>query len=242
MIRLEKSVESDKRQILQSAVSSTFKYQGDEYIYAYLIDYDAEYVYFETYYESRYYCWKAPYTFNNMVATIGDVVSEVVRTTEYVEVQYSEDETEKSIEKKLFKWLDKYFGGSSKENKLPVVKSLFEEQMIAIEPLYIAPGEVDGHQETIDEEGVQQLVKSVNDAIESGTLKANYFHSVWTDHFTFLKAWVNPYDCLIGETEVKKGLPIIEVQYLNKAAWEARKSGKLLGLSIEGTCEHEELE
>ena len=114
--------------------------------------------------------------------------------------------------------------------------------MIAVEPLYIAPGTVDGQLETIDAEGVEDLVKSVNDGIASKELKANYFHKVWTEDFHFLKSWVNPCDCIIGDTEVPAGMPLIEVQYVSKAAWEKRKSGELMGLSIEGTADIEVLE
>ncbi len=238
--KLNKELASDKRSILYQRLKLSFEPAG-EWDWIYLTDYDDTYVYFEVYeYDSSAYLnYRATYTYDGTSATFGTDLEEVVKKSEYLPVE-SGSSVEKSLGEKVVETLDKYFGGS-KESPLPVIKELNEEQMIAVEPLYIAAGEVDGQGETIDQEGVDQLVKAVNDGIKSGDLKSNYFHKVETEDFHFVKSWVNPCDCLIGETEVPQGMPLIEVQYINKAAWEKRKSGELMGLSIEGTADIEEL-
>jgi len=233
---LEKSTNRDKTNILQSEIASIFEV-SEHRVYSYLLDFDDTYVYFEIYDNEvgRYYTWRAAYTYNGTTATFADEGEEVVRTTEYVVVERDND-----VEKSILGVLQKFFGGSNKTT-MPVIEKFNGEQMIAVEPLYITAGTVDGQAETIDLEGVTQLVKSVNDGIASGELKANYFHSVDTEDFHFIKSWVNPVDCIIGDTEVPEGTPLIEVQYVSEKAWALRKEGKLMGLSIEGTADIEEL-
>ena len=76
------------------------------------------------------------------------------------------------------------------------------------------------------------MVKSFNEANESGSLQTSLFHAHKTESFEVVKAWVNEVDCTIGETVVKEGQPIAKIHFLNEDAWELRKTGELMGLSI----------
>lgn len=140
----------------------------------------------------------------------------------------------KSISSKEYTRVDEYI-------TLPVVKQLNSEQMVAVEPLYIAPDEIDGHECTVDEEALRGMVDSCNKAIKEGRLKSSYDHTTDTEDFHFLKAFINEVDCYIGGQYVPEGQPIIKVQFTNKDAWEKRKSGELLGISIGARGTYEEI-
>tara|TARA_R110002020_G_scaffold237085_5_gene449376 strand:- start:3580 stop:4317 length:738 start_codon:yes stop_codon:yes gene_type:complete len=231
MFEVTKNTNRDKTKILQQSIASHFEVEGSR-VYSYLLDFDEEYVYFEIYYssEGRDYTWRASYDFNGTVATFSDDVVEVVRMTEYKEVE-REQEAEKGMYQKIVTLLEKAIGPSQSEG-LPVTKQFQEEEMIAIEKLYILPDTTDLQGYTIDLEETEAMVKSFNEANESGELQTSLFHNHKTDSFKVLKAWVNPVDCMIGDTLVEAGQPLVQNQFINKAAWEARKEGGLGGVSI----------
>lgn len=233
---INKNTNNDKRSILSQAINKTFRSIHDDmdyYHYFYLVDFDDDYVYFE-YYDcgcSNYRTWKVPYTFNGTSASLdGEDVVEVVRLTEYREIEESSDE---SITKStLFGWLDKYFGGTKQESQ-NIIKQFDEEEMISIEPLYIGVDEVDGHGWTFESPDViTEMVDSFNKAVDEGRLQSGLFHKHATQGFKANRAWVNPCDCTVGETFVKKGDPLVEIQYTNKSLWEKRKAGEISGPSI----------
>ena len=161
---------------------------------------------------------------------LSDDKTKVEFTTEYVDVE--ESEVDKSLAGKITSLINKHFGGSESEG-IPLIKQFQEDEMIAIEPLYIAIGDVDGVGDTYASPDVcHEMVKSFNKAIDDGKMKGNYFHKVDTDDFTILKAWVTETDCIIGDTEVKEGMSLVKVQFVNEQAWELRKSNELKGVSI----------
>ena len=47
---------------------------------------------------------------------------------------------------------------------------------------------------------------------------------------------------MIGETLVKEGQPLVKIQFNSKEAWELRKSGDLMGVSIGAKAEIIEVE
>ena len=75
---------------------------------------------------------------------------------------------EKSITKNIISWLEKSFGTNdiktNGKTNLPVIKQFEEEQMIAVEPLYIAPfettGDIDGHNDIMYEPEIRKMVDS----------------------------------------------------------------------------------
>jgi len=153
-------------------------------------------------------------------------LEEVVKLTEYRVVK-----NDLSTEKGLLNFITKHFGGTKGSGKT-VLKQFQEEEMVAIEKLYIHPEDVDGVGDTISLEDTRGMVDSLNKAIEAGTLQHGLFHKHKTDSFSVVKAWVAETDCIIGETEIREGQPLIKVQFHNETAWELRKSGEIAGISI----------
>ena len=177
--KLTKNTNNDKSRILSDKIER-----------GYLLDFDDDFVYWEMWTDDGRKTMKAAYTFDGTSADIDeDSAVEVVRLTEYAEVESDDDSV---VDKVLHKLLN-HFGGSNKESPV-VIKDLNEEEMIAVEPLWVPNGVLDGQDEFADEDGIYDLVKSVNEKIEDGTLEANYFHKFPTDHFHFIKAWINPCD------------------------------------------------
>lgn len=114
-----------------------------------------------------------------------------------------------------------------------VIKQFNEDEMIAIEPLYTAVGELDAHGDyiaTMDD--MRGFVAALNKANEEGVLQSSLFHIHKTQGFKLNKAWVNECECSINGTPVKTGMPLAEIQFLNKDLWELRKKGTITGLSI----------
>lgn len=127
------------------------------------------------------------------------------------------------------------------DNTTPVIKRFNEEEMVAIEALYVAPDEVDGHGETADAETLKSMVDSFNVAIEKGILKSATDHKEVTDAYHAIKAWINPCECYIGSQFVPEGQPLVKMQFTDKDAWEARKSGEMCGVSIGARCKGKEV-
>lgn len=217
-----------------------------------VMDYDDEenVVYYEIWdQDTGSKTYRVSFLMQENIIVLGSDITEVYRTYEYEEVsenKFSFDNTiplysemERSLLDKFTDMLSKHFGGSQK-NKKVIIKQLDDEEMVAIEQLYITVGDVDGVGDTYaSPEVCREMVKSFNEAIEKGNLKANYFHKVMTEDFTVLKAWVCEVDCIIGETEVKEGTPLVKVKFNNEKAWNLRKSGDLMGVSIGAIAEWE---
>ncbi len=193
-------------------------------------DLDTNDVFIQRFDDEKFRIFRHSFTMTDTTADIEDEGTEVIRTGGFTDVEKANSE-EPITESNLLKALSKYFGGS-KENTRQVIKQFDEEEMIAIEPLYIAAGEVDGQGDTISLEDTHGMVDSLNKAIGDGRLQSGLFHKHKTESFTIEKAWVNETACTIGETEVPEGQPIVKVQFHNDEAWELRKTGDLTGLSI----------
>jgi hypothetical protein len=232
MTALIKNTNNDKRELLSKAIRNYCKNKEEGECYVYLSDFDDTYVYFskETYMDGSYtsYEYKLNYSITDLVnVSFSGEPQRVERLTEYKDVSTGE-EVSKSFLDSIIKGLEKHFGGSNKP-ALSVIKQFNDEEMIAVEKLYILPNTVDGQCDTIDLEETHKLVKSFNEANQDGTLQSSLFHGHKSQAFKVNKAWVNPYECMIGDTLVPEGQPLCE-------AWELRKSGKLMGLSIGATA------
>ena len=126
-------------------------------------------------------------------------------------------------------------------NVLNIVKQLDDEEMVAIEPLYINAGEADLHGDGISDVELDKMIDNFNKNIYN--IKGNIHHAYMTEGFKPVKAYRMPMDVYIGDpskpsemTMIKEGQPVVKVQFaktdMGKYLWEKRKSGKLMGVSI----------
>ena len=238
---VNKALAGDIRSVLQAAVEVYYR-DRDNWDWPWLVDYDPDLseAYFELRVDGNYHTYVAPYTMNagNTEATMEEIAYEVVRVSTYERVVPEED-IEKSLLNKLGSLIDKAVGGTkqpaSVNKSLAVIKQFEDEKMVAIEKLYINPlTEVDKVLDGMTLEDTRGMVASLNKAIDSEDgIQSGLFHKANADDvFTVEKAWVAETDCMIGETLIEEGQPLIKVQFHNEAAWELRKSGELQGISI----------
>lgn len=198
----------------------------------YYIDHDDSYVYFREYdwEEKTSELTRYPYTVdaNGVVSIDKESEEYVVRDTNYTVIAEPSDEG--VMEKMLRKILKEFLPTEKQTN---IIKQFDEETYTVIEPLYIAYGEVDGHGHTYkNKEAVYQLVKAVEEGIEAGTLQPSLFHVIKSKSFTIGKAWVNEEECMLGDTLCPALQPLVEITFKSKKAFNARKEGKLAGLSM----------
>ncbi len=221
-VNVEKATNKDKWKLLSRALPS-----------GYLEDFDDEFVYFEVWEDEGYFTYKAPYTLEGVAAEINvEEKVKVEETTEYVD--------KPNLESIISKCLSKYF--TDTKNAVQVVKSFNDEQMVVIEPLYIAFGEVDAHGDTYkDKDSVHQLVSAFNTAVEKNVLKASLFHMHETESFSPVKAFVYDKEVMLGDNLIPPLQPMVEVQFNNKKAFELRKSMDLLGVSINARAMEEKV-
>ncbi len=244
-VSMLKATADDIHTYLRDAISMNYVFE-DGYVYG--IDYCKDFVYFcVEYYDQGYYSitYKLAYNLDGVNVSLNGDLIPVKKETIYTEINPKETELVQDDEvfeedgnifrgiESLFK---KYFKKADKDikvsNNIPVIKQFQDEQMISIEPMYCPPETEDGHGEQMTLEVIKQMVQSANDAIEKGTLSGGLFHSENRSDIEILEAWVNPCECIIGETEVQEGQPIVKVQFHNTELWDMRKSGELGGLSI----------
>lgn len=223
---IQKTTNNDKFGHLSDAINKKYD-DGDGCCFrVYLTDSDDTYAYFREQGDT----YRVSYSTNDdQSITVADDKRLVLQHTEYTPVE--DESIEKSVEGFVTKALNKFFGGRKKTQDV-VFKSLNEESMIAIEPLYVPPNTADGVGEAMTESEIVKMVDSFNKANEEGRLKSNLFHEQTTEGFSVIKAWVTPYECTIDETPVEKGQPIVEIQFNCPDLWEDRKAGNLGGLSI----------
>lgn len=130
---------------------------------------------------------------------------------------------------------------SPDSNTQQIVKQLDEEEMIAIEPLYINVGGVDAHGDGITDTQLNILIENFNNNIAN--IQGNIHHTYMTEGFKPLKAYRMPMDVYIGNplipSDMKlipEGQPVVKVQFTKNEVgydlWEKRKEGILRGVSI----------
>ena len=136
-----------------------------------------------------------------------------------------------TLEGKFTKFLDSLFG--EVEDKSTIVKQFDTETWTVREPLYIAYGEVDGHGDTYkDEAAVEDLIKSFNTANSLGVIQPSLFHKHKTETFKIGNAWLTKSKVKLGDHVLPPLQPMVDITFTSKKAFEARLSGKLMGLSI----------
>lgn len=192
---------------------------------------------YEMWSDQGYKSMQQGFTYDGTEASLTGTPTEVVIKNEVKVV--AEDPLSKSLVDKAIEGVLKHFGGSVKDNavnkSLAVIKQFEDEKMVAIEKLYINPiTEVDLVGDTMTLEDTRNMVVSLNKAIDSEDgIQSGLFHKANADDvFTVEKAWIAETDCMIGETLIEEGQPLIKIQFHNAAAWELRKSGELQGISI----------
>lgn len=122
-------------------------------------------------------------------------------------------------------------------NKLPICKSRNEELKQATFVVMI-PDEVDLHGDTTSEEEVRKACFNFN----QNCMKANLFHLVDTETFTFCESYISPVEMMLGDRVVKKGTWLATVQCKSDELWNEIKSENITGLSIGAKAMVEELD
>lgn len=206
---ITKSTVNDINRMLNAALSEITK----ENEYGYIYDYDMEYVYVrigEYGEKDNGKLVKFKYTIMNSVATIDKMSAQevVVGDVNYIEVIDIED--------------DKI-----------VIKSFCDDQMIEVAPMYIAPLELDGHEETATAEELRKMVDNFTKFIHKHIFNFDHDNNKLITGVKPLKAWINECECYIGDQFVPEGQPIIKVQYTDVELWKKRKSDQYAGWSIQ---------
>lgn len=167
-----------------------------------------------------------------MLAMLPNSSKEEDEMEEYIEDAYREDDT----------WHEEdlmYMQESP--SVMNVVKQFDEEEMVAIEPLYINVGEADAHGDGISDEELDKLIDNFNKNISN--IQGNIHHSYMTDGFKPIKAYRMPMTVYVGNPDnphemvmIPEGQPVVKVKFtdneIGKKLWEKRKSGVLRGVSI----------
>lgn len=225
MINIEKALARNKFKALHRMLR-------DVNIDGYVGDFDEqtnEVIFDEWKSEVGYKTYKAPFTFNNdftSATMTGDPI-EVIDVDAYVEV--SEQAVTKSW---MVDFITKNFGGSSKETEVVILKQFDDVKHTTTEFVYVGPDTADGVGDAYLLEDAEPMINSLNKAIEEGRLQSGLFHKHKTKGFRVTKAWLAEKDCTMGEVEVKKNDPLMEVEYLSEKLFELRKSGQVMGPSI----------
>ena len=226
-MNIDKATVENKRRVLSDAVTNGF-----------IVDFDLDNneVFIERWSNDhdKFVTFRHAFTMTDTSADIEEEGTEVIRTVDFKEVENTDHDDEPMTKNGLLKVLDKFFGGTKKKDGIQVVKQFGtdNESMFAVEPLYIAPGEVDGHGDTMNLEDITSMVESLNKANGEGRLQSGLFHKHKTDVWTLEKAWVNPVECMIGDQLVPEGQPIAKTLFNNERAFEMRINGDISGLSI----------
>lgn len=239
-VNLKKNTAQDKVHILADSIRHAFEVGGCSE-WAYYQDHDDTYIYFMIWccQKERYCSWAISYTYSDGVVELGEDVQEVVQMTDWKFLTSTSEDTEKSLVNTINKCLKEFF---KKSDQVSILKDFDDEQMISIEPIWKPAGEVDAHGDTISLEEVRKMVDNINQKIDKGTLKAGLFHCHETNVYKWNRAWVQEVDAQLGDSIVKAGTPLISAQWLNKEAWEDKKSGKLMAPSFGGTGDRHSVE
>lgn len=138
---------------------------------------------------------------------------------------------------KLFELLEKFFGGSEKEQASPeITKALDEENRTALF-VVLEPQEgfftTDLHADTYDEDEVRKACHNFN----SHCMKANLFHRVETESAEIVESYINPANFTLEDGRTIKSGTWLQVWYFPKTnegeeLWKMTKSGQINGVSI----------
>lgn len=254
---IEKATYDDRKRLLRNSIKEKFLFENG---YLYNLDLDSEFVYFEINYcehkddgKTRYYdtTYKLPYTIKDVNVSLGTELIKVEKITQYKDVEdkvspiYEDGNGNRSmewVENIVEKVLKRFKREESQDSNVAkekdgcyYIEKFKEEEMKSWEPIYCPPNTSDADGEGMTEEEITKMVKNMKDKIDSGTMEFNLFHKVKSNAAEWVDCFCNPWpECYVGDHKVEKGQPVGVLQWKNKAAWEMRKSGRILGPSIEG--------
>lgn len=115
-----------------------------------------------------------------------------------------------------------------KSTKAVLVKKSLNEELKQALFVVLVPDEVDLQGDTYDEDTVRKACHNFNTYCR----KANLFHVLETDSFSFVESFTAPVDMQIQGTNIKKGTWLAVTQFHNDNLWEGVKKGDYNGLSI----------
>ena len=122
-------------------------------------------------------------------------------------------------------------------NKSQIIKSV-DEKLKQATFVVLQPNVVDAHGDIYDETEVRKAKESFN----SACMKANLFHMVQTDKFSFIESYVAPAEMIINGEYISKGTWLATIQAHDDDLWKAIENGEITGLSVGCTATVEYLE
>jgi hypothetical protein len=121
--------------------------------------------------------------------------------------------------------------GMPNSNKL-IMKAIDEVQQIAFDVI-AEPNKLDAHGEWYSAETLVKACDNFNTNLKSGNVTPNLYHAqAESEKLKILKTFIVPVDCIIGEQEIGEGTWVSEMKYIDKALWDMKVSGEILGVSI----------
>lgn len=145
----------------------------------------------------------------------------------------SETEVEQAgFAKALNELITKFFGSSSQEQKVEVIKA--SEEMVSYEVVY-EPFTKDAHGQWMSDKTLTKACENFNKNLEKGVVKPNLFHLENTDTFTIEDTWIQKeLDVVVESTgeKIKAGTWIAKIKYNSDDLWTLKKSGIIGGVSI----------
>lgn len=159
----------------------------------------------------------------------------VNRSVEDVTEQVEEEEIKTNIPL-IINWWDEIIKGVTLEgmpdsDKL-IMKAIDEVQQIAVD-IIAEPNKLDAHGEWYSKETLVKACENFNKNLLTGNVTPNLYHvQAETEKLQILKTFIVPCDCTIGEQEVSEGTWVSEMKYIDKALWDKKVSGEILGISI----------
>ena len=139
-------------------------------------------------------------------------------------------EIKKSFADSLGVLIEKFFGGSEKEQH----PELVTEEMVSYEVIY-EPFTKDAHSQWMSDVTINKACKNFNKNLEAGVVSSNLFHLENTETFTIQETWVQKeFDVKVAATNelIKAGTWIAKIKYNDDALWQLKKAGIIQGVSI----------
>jgi len=227
--KIEKNTNNDKISHIRDEISYLFEINGIKE-YAYYQDHDDDYIYFDIWsgVDQNYTFWKVSYSYNGTKVSIPEVeATQVVRTTEWKDLVEDIPVDKASIIDLIEKTVKGIF-----KKEMPIIKQFNDEEMISVEPLFSIVGVTDAHGDAATAEATNQLIQEFNKAVDEGYMQAGLFHKHLTKSYYYKKAWMVEEDAMYGDSLVKAGTPLVELQFTNDKAWELKKANKFMPPSI----------
>ncbi len=136
----------------------------------------------------------------------------------------------KEIKSLFEEFLEKHFGGSSKEHEgdyQGIAKAADEEKM-HFTAVVLRPNVVDLHGDIYDEDVVEKACHDYNELCR----QANLQHLVQTELATPIESYIAKSDFKLGDGEVLKGDWVMTMKVKDDAIWKMCKDGTFTGFSV----------